>query len=269
MRILFCGDIVGKSGRDSVAAVVPTLREKLRLDAVIANGENAAHGFGLTPKLYQSFLRQGIDVVTLGNHSFDKADINPALESEPCLIRPMNYPENTIGKGFCIREIGDVRLCVVQLLGKVFMRPVDDPFERMDAFLKTHEQGRDYDVLVVDFHAEATAEKVGMGHFLDGRASLVVGTHTHIPTADVRILPGGTGYQTDVGMCGDYQSVIGMTVASAMPRFVPGGQPGRLNPAEEAGTFCGVVADIDAKSGRCVEIFPVRIGAHLENTHEI
>lgn len=269
MRVLFCGDVVGKAGRDIVAKAVPALREKLQLDAVVANGENAAHGFGLTPKLFQSFLRQGVDIVTLGNHSFDKPDINQTLETEPYLIRPMNYPENTIGKGFCIKEINGVRLCVVQLLGKVFMRPIEDPFVQMDSFLKTHIKGKDYDVLIVDFHAEATAEKVGMGHFLDGKASLVVGTHTHIPTADVHILPNGTGYQTDVGMCGDYQSVIGMTVASAMPRFIPGGQPGRLSPAEESGTFCGVVADIDVKSGQCVKIFPVRIGAYLENTHEI
>ena len=263
MRILFCGDIVGKSGRNIVSAVLPELKEQLSIDFIVVNGENAAHGFGLTPKLYQNFLRLGADVVTLGNHSFDKPEINTVLESESVLVRPMNYPENTIGKGYCIVEKNGVRVCVTQALGKVFMRPVDDPFLTMDNFIKKHK--KDYDILIVDFHAEATAEKVGMGYFLDGLASLVVGTHTHMPTADVRILPNGTGFQADVGMCGDYNSIIGMSVTSALPRFT--GIQQRLEPAEGKGTFCAVVADIDDKTGKCQNIFPVRIGEHLQNTH--
>ncbi len=268
MKILFCGDAVGQSGRTMIFNTVPALRRQLNLDFVVTNGENAAHGFGLTPKLYQAFLDHGSDVITLGNHAFDKQDINPVLENpDSVLIRPLNYPENTIGRGFCIRTVNGVRIAVLQLLGKVFMRAVDDPFATITTFFQNHQRGRDYDILIVDFHAEATAEKVGMGYFCDGKASLVVGTHTHIPTADARILPNGTGYMTDVGMCGDYHSVIGMTVDSALPRFI--GTPGRLSPAEQAGTFCGVVADIDEQTGTCRRIFPVRIGAHLENTHKI
>lgn len=268
MKILFCGDAVGQSGRSMVFKAVPALRQQLNIDFVIANGENAAHGFGLTPKIYQAFLANGTDVVTLGNHSFDKQDINPVLEdTDSALVRPLNYPENTIGRGFCIRTVGNIRIAVLQLLGKVFMRPMEDPFQTATTFMKTYQKGRDYDILIVDFHAEATAEKMGMGYFWDGIASLVVGTHTHIPTADARILPQGTGYMTDVGMCGDYHSIIGMTVDSALPRFT--GTVGRLSPAEKEGTFCGVVADIDETTGVCRRIFPVRIGAHLENTHEI
>ena len=262
MKILFCGDVVGKSGRTVLSGVLPKIQDQFKPDMIIVNGENAAHGFGLTPKLYQSFLRQGVDVVTLGNHSFDKADINDSLVQETNLIRPMNYPENTIGHGFCIVEKKGIRICVAQLLGKVFMRPVEDPFTVIDQFIQTHQ--KDYDILVVDFHAEATAEKVGMGYFLDGRASLVLGTHTHVPTADARILPKGTGLQTDVGMCGDYDSVIGMTVQSALPRFLGGSA--RLSPAEGKGTFCGVIADVDESNGKCIHIEQVCVGAHLKNT---
>ena len=265
MRILFCGDVVGKSGRTIVSEILPKIKKQLSVDFIVINGENAAHGFGLTPKLYQSFLNLGADVITLGNHSFDKQEINTVLEKESVLVRPINYPENTIGQGYCIIEKNGVRICVVQALGKVFMRPIDDPFKSLDNFVKTHH--KEYDILIVDFHAEATAEKVGMGYFLDGRASLVIGTHTHIPTADVRILPNGTGVQTDVGMCGDYNSVIGMSITSALPRFT--GTQQRLEPAEGKGTFCAIIADIDEKTGKCHCIFPVRIGEHLQNTHQL
>ena len=261
MKVLFCGDVVGKSGRQVLSAVLPKLKKEFVPDFIIVNGENAAHGFGLTPKLFQGFMKMGVDVVTMGNHTFDKVDINELLDSEQCLIRPMNYPENTIGHGFCIVEKGDIRVCVAQLLGKVFMRPVEDPFTAIDSFIKSHQ--KDYDILIVDFHAEATAEKVGMGYFLDGRAALVLGTHTHTPTADARILPAGTGFQADVGMCGDYNSVIGMSVASALPRF--SGVQQRLIPAEGAGTFCATFAEIDAKTGRCSVIRPIIIGPNLIN----
>ena len=260
MRILFCGDVVGKSGRKALTTYLPKLKE--RADFIIINGENAAHGFGITPKLFQGMLNLGADVVTLGNHSFDKDEANEILDTAPNLIRPMNYPENTIGHGFCIMEKRGLRICVAQVLGKVFMRPVEDPFACMEGFIQKHRS--EYDILIVDMHAEASAEKIGMGYFLDGRASLVLGTHTHIPTADARILPGGTGLQTDVGMCGDYNSVIGMTVASALPRFQ--GKQQRLSPAEGEGTFCGVLAEIDDKSGRCQSIHPVCLGAPLINT---
>lgn len=259
MRILFCGDVVGKSGRSALNKYLPEVKKKSKIDIVIVNGENAAHGFGITPKLFNGFIQKGVDVVTLGNHSFDKKDINPILDSEAAIVRPLNYPENTIGHGFYIFEKNKIRICVAQLLGKIFMKPIDDPFLSIDAFIKKHE--KEYDLLIVDFHAEATAEKVGMGYFLDGKASLVVGTHTHLPTADHRILPKGTGFQADVGMCGDYHSVIGMSLESALPRFM--GTVQRLQPAEDEGTFCAVVADIDEKSKRCTSIYPIRLGPVL------
>ena len=261
MKVLFCGDVVGKSGRQVLTAVLPDLKQDLQPDLIIVNGENAAHGFGLTPKLFQGLTQMGIDVVTMGNHTFDKADINDLLDSESNLVRPMNYPENTIGHGFCIVEKNGIRVCVAQLLGRVFMRPVEDPFATIDAFVQKNQ--KKYDILIVDFHAEATAEKVGMGYFLDGRAGLVLGTHTHTPTADARILPNGTGFQADIGMCGDYNSIIGMSVASALPRF--SGVQQRLTPAEGKGTFCATFAELDDRTGHCLSIRPIIIGPHLMN----
>ncbi len=270
MKILFCGDVVGKAGRRIVFDVVPKLRERLELDMIIVNGENAAHGFGLTPKIFDEFMRNGVDVVTLGNHAFDKADIFEVLGKNQNLVRPLNYPENTIGKGWYIHTTAaGVRVAVMQLIGRVYMKPVDDPFTAVQDWLATHKKGIDYDILFVDFHAEATAEKNAMGHYLDGQASLVVGTHTHIPTADYRILPGGTGYMTDVGMCGDYDSVIGMKKEGALARFFAADKRGKLEPAETEGSFCAVCAEIDEETGHAVKIFPVRLGSALENTHQI
>ncbi len=270
MKILFCGDVVGKAGRRIVFDVVPKLREQLQLDMVIVNGENAAHGFGLSPKIFEEFLRNGTDVVTLGNHAFDKAEIFTVLEKKQNLIRPLNYPENTIGQGWYIHTTASgVRVAVVQLIGRVYMKPVDDPFAGIQNWMDTYQKGIDYDILFVDFHADATAEKNAMGNFLDGRASAVVGTHTHIPTADYRIMPNGTAYMTDVGMCGDYDSVIGMKTEGALARFFAADKRGKLDPAEVKGTFCGVCIEIDEETGKAVKIFPVRLGPALENTHEI
>ena len=268
MKILFCGDVVGKSGRKMVLTLVPQLKEKLSLDAVIVNGENAAHGFGLTPKMYDEFLVHGADVITLGNHSFDKKEIFTILDSAEFLIRPLNYPDGTAGHGYCIKRLANgKRLAVVQLLGKLFMRQYNDPFEMMDKWLEVHKG--EYDLLVIDYHAEATAEKVAFGWKMNGQAVLVVGTHTHIPTADAHVLDGGTAYMTDVGMCGDYASVIGQKVDCSLSRFKVGEKIQRLDPAEKEGTFCGVVVEIDDVTNRATKVFPVRIGAHLENTHEI
>lgn len=270
MKILFCGDVVGKAGRKLVLSYLPKLKEQFKLDFIIVNGENAAHGFGISPKIYNSFLTAGANVITLGNHSFDKADIFPVLESENNIIRPMNYPENTIGKGFTILTTENgVKVAVLQLIGNVFMRTTDSAFEAVQKWLQTYKKGVDYDVLVVDFHAEATAEKVALGHYLDGHASLVVGTHTHIPTADAHVLSGGTAYISDVGMCGDYDSVIGMKKETAFPRFLTEAKRSRLEPAEKNSTFCAVITDIDEKTGYAKEIFPVRLGQILENTHEV
>ncbi|MBR4927043.1 MAG: TIGR00282 family metallophosphoesterase [Alphaproteobacteria bacterium] len=268
MKILFCGDVVGKSGRKVVFEYVPKLREKLNLDAVIVNGENAAHGFGLIPKMYDEFLSHGADIVTLGNHSFDKKEIFSILETAVSLVRPLNYPQGTAGSGYCIKTLQNgVRMAVVQLLGKLFMRQNDDPFATMDKWIQEH-QGQ-YDILVVDYHAEATAEKVAFGWYMNGQATLVVGTHTHIPTADAFVMDKGTAYMTDVGMCGDYYSVIGQQIKSSLTRFLEGTKAQRLEPAEKSGTFCGVVVEIDDITKKAIHVFPVCIGAHLANTHEL
>lgn len=265
MRILFCGDVVGKAGRKIVGDNLLLLKDKYALDVIVINAENASHGFGLTTKAFQGFKKAGADVLTLGNHSFDKPEVASLLEDPTnAVIRPLNYPENTVGQGFIIYTTATgKRLAVVNLLGRLFMHPVEDPFACMDTWLKTYQQGRDYDALLVDFHAEATAEKRAMGSFLTGRATLVAGTHTHIPTADAMILDGKTAYITDVGMCGDYDSVIGMQVKTALPRFLMGKENApRLEPAEKTGTFCGVLIDCDAQ-GEAKKIRPLIFGTHL------
>lgn len=270
MKILFCGDVVGKAGRKVVIEYLPKLRKLLQLDMIIVNGENAAHGFGITPKIYNEFVKNNVDVITLGNHSFDKTDIFPILTEQNNIIRPLNYPENTVGKGWCVHTTqAGVKVAVIQILGSVFMRSVENPFICMENWFNTHKKGIDYDVVIVDFHAEATAEKVAMSHYLDGRASLLVGTHTHIPTADTHILPNGTGYMTDIGMCGDYDSVIGMQKEGALVRFTTTDKKNRLQPAEISGTFCAVCVEINDKTGVATKIFPVRLGAALENTHQL
>lgn len=267
MKLLFCGDVIGKAGRRVVFDTVPKLRRQLGLDMVIVNAENATHGFGLTPRHYEEFLKYGTDVITLGNHSFDKPEIFPILETRDNIVRPLNYPENTIGRGWCLFTTkSGMRVAVVQLIGQIYMKPAKDPFCVIDEWLKTHVKGVDYDVLFVDFHAEATAEKNGLGHFVDGRASIIVGTHTHIPTADYRILPKGTAYMSDVGMCGDYDSVIGMVTAGALTRFCSPDHKGRLQPAEVNGTFCAIYVEINDTTGMPIRISPVRMGAFLENT---
>lgn len=268
MKILFCGDVVGRSGRKIVLDIVPKVRQAWQLDAVVINGENAAHGFGLTPRIYNDFLAAGADVVTLGNHSFDKKEIFEVMDTADSLVRPLNYPDGTIGQGYCIKTLANKkRLAVVQLLGKLFMRASEDPFATMNEWVDKH--AGEYDILIVDYHAEATAEKMAFGWFMNGRAALVAGTHTHVPTADARLLDGGTAFITDVGMCGDYESVIGQKVDCSLSRFIGGGKPNRLEPAENEGTFCAVLVEVDDNTHRAVKIYPVRIGAHLENTHEI
>ncbi len=264
MKILFCGDIVGSSGRRVLREHLPSLRENLKLDFVIANAENAAHGFGLTPKLYKAIKDMGIDVITMGNHVWDKKDVIEILEKESDIIRPLNYPEGTIGQGFRIYSLKDGRkVGVLQVLGQVFMKEVFSPFQAVKQVTSHYKLGEDYHALIVDIHGEATSEKMALGFFMDGSASLVAGTHTHIPTGDSMILPKGTGYMTDIGMCGDYYSIIGMQVETALPRFTGNGMKCRLQPAEGSGTLCGVYIETDDRTGLCREIKPIRLGGHL------
>ena len=264
MKILFCGDVVGSSGRKVLRTFLPTLKETLNLDFIVINAENAAHGFGLTPKMYKTLKELGIHVMTMGNHTWDKKDIIDVLQNEPDIVRPLNYPEGTIGQGFCIYTLPDGRkVAVAQVLGQVFMRDVENPFTALKHITDTYTLGKDYNALIVDIHGEATSEKMAMGFFMDGKASLVAGTHTHIPTADAMILPKKTGYITDIGMCGDYYSIIGMQVETALPRFIDKTNKVRLHPAEKDGTLCAVYLETDDDTGLCQTIRPVRLGAHL------
>ncbi len=211
MRILFLGDVVGKSGRTGVTRHLPGLRDSLALDFVIVNGENAAHGFGITAKICDELFEAGADVISTGNHIWDQKEALSFIEREDRLLRPVNYPKGTPGRGAGLYQTASgASVLVINVMGRLYMDALDDPFAAVERELEACPLGAAADAVVIDVHAETTSEKNAMGHFADGNASLVIGTHTHIPTADTRILPGGTGYQTDTGMCGDYDSVIGM-----------------------------------------------------------
>ena len=267
MRLLFLGDIVGRSGRDVLVAELPKLRRDLRLDFVVVNGENAAGGFGITGAICDEFFDAGADIITLGNHSWDQREALVHIAREPRLIRPVNYPAGTPGRGATLVEAASGgRVLVVNALGRVFMDSLDCPFAAVDRELDACPLGQAADAIVIDIHAEATSEKMAMGHFCDGRASLVVGTHSHVPTADAQILPGGTAYQTDAGMCGDYNSVIGMEKDEPLNRFVTKIPSGRFQPAMGPATLCGVFVETDAGSGLAQRVEPVRVGGRLRMT---
>ena len=264
MRLLFIGDILGRSGRDAVTGRLPGLRESLGLDFVVANGENAAHGFGITPALCQELFAAGADVVTLGNHTWDQREIIPYLEAEPRVLRPLNYPPGAPGRGSGVFPAPRGRkVLVVQVMGRLFMDALDDPFRAVDAELAKYTLGGSANFILVDVHGEATSEKQSIGHYCDGRVSAVLGTHSHIPTADGWILPGGTAYQTDVGMCGDYDSVIGMKKEIAVQRFVRKMPGERLAPAEGEGTLCAAVVETDDRTGLALSVRPIRLGGRL------
>ena len=270
MRILILGDVVGRSGRRAVCEALPHLRHELALDFVVVNGENAAGGFGITPKICCQFLAAGADVVTTGNHAWDQKDIIPHFDKEKRLLRPHNYPEGTPGTGMGLYEDGAGRkVLVLHFMGLLFMPSLDDPFSGMDRAMLNKKMGGDIAAIVVDFHGEATSEKVAMGHTLDGRVSAVVGTHSHIPTADHQVLPGGTGYITDLGMCGDYDSVIGMKKEASIARFRKKVPAPRLEAAQGEATLCGVVIDTDDETGLATNITPFRRGGRLAPTPEM
>jgi 2',3'-cyclic-nucleotide 2'-phosphodiesterase len=266
MRILFIGDIVGRPGREIVTAQVPLLRDSLQLDFVIANGENAAGGFGLTRAIANEFFAVGIDVITTGNHWADQKEILSFIGDEDRILRPRNLPVGAPGKGAGIYETrkGE-RVLVISPIGRVFMEPQNDPFEVVEAELSACPLGEAADAIVVDMHGEASSEKMAMGHFCDGRATLVVGTHTHVPTGDAQILPGGTAYQTDAGACADCDSVIGMDKFEPLQRYtrkVPGN---RFSPANGPATLCGVFVETNSR-GLAARIEPVRIGGRLKQS---
>ncbi len=264
MRILFLGDVVGRSGRDAVNAALPRLRRDLRIDLAIVNGENASHGFGLAPDMAQALFEAGADVITLGNHSWDRREIIPYISENPRLIRPLNFPPGTPGAGSVVFEVADGRrVMVLNAMGRLFMDALDCPFRGTAMELSKYRLGGTVAAIVVDFHAEATSEKMSFAHSFDGQVSFVVGTHTHVPTADHQILPGGTAYQSDAGMCGDYDSVIGMAKEGAAARFwrkMPGE---RLAPADGEATVCGTFVEIDDATGLAKRIELLRIGGRL------
>lgn len=263
LRLLFIGDIVGRSGREIFAELLPSLRARWKLDFVIVNGENAAGGFGITEKICDEFLEAGADCVTLGNHAWDQKEALVFIERQPRLIRPANYPQGTPGRGVNLFEARNgARVLVMNLMGRIFMDAMDDPFAAADRELEACPLGAGCDAAVIDLHAETTSEKYAMGHFIDGRASLVVGTHTHVPTSDAQILPGGTAYQSDAGMTGDYDSIIGMNKTEPLNRFTRKIASARFEPAEGPATLCGTAVDINA-TGLAERISPVQIGGRL------
>ncbi len=266
MKLLFLGDVMGRAGRAAVVGRLAQLRADWALDFVVVNGENATGGAGITPEHAKALLAAGADCLTLGDHAFDQKDMLSFIESEPRIIRPLNYARTAPGRGARLFEAkGGRKVLVTQVLGQVFMkRPFDDPFSAVDAVLRAHPLGGLAQAVIVDVHAEATSEKMGMGHWCDGRASMVVGTHTHVPTADAQILPGGTAFQSDAGMCGDYNSVIGMEKLEPMRRFVTGMVKERFTPAEGEATLSGLYVETDDRTGRATRARMIRLGGRLE-----
>jgi 2',3'-cyclic-nucleotide 2'-phosphodiesterase len=264
LNILLCGDVVGRSGRDAIKTHLAALKRDLAIDLAIVNAENAAAGFGLTERLAGELYDAGADILTTGNHVWDQRELIGTIDRDPRILRPANFPEGTPGAGWCLHTIDDGRSAlVVNLMGRLFMDALDDPFARLDAILARHPLGCVAGAIVVDFHAEATSEKMALGHFADGRVSAMLGTHTHVPTADHQILPGGTAFISDVGMCGDYDSVIGMQKAPSVRRFVtkmPGEKP---KVAEGEATLCGVFVMVEDMTGLARHIEPVRVGGRL------
>jgi metallophosphoesterase (TIGR00282 family) len=265
MRLLFLGDIVGRAGRIAVLDRLPGLRERWRLDCVVINGENSAGGFGITEAICDEILAAGADVVTLGNHSWDQREAMVFIERQPRLIRPANFPPGTPGRGAAVVEAANgARVLVVNVMGRLFMDPLDDPFAALERELAACPLRDMADAVIVDVHAEATSEKLAMAYYLDGRASLVVGTHTHVPTADTRLLPAGTAYQSDAGMCGDYDSILGMQKEEAIRRFLQKTPGARLEPALGEGALSGVAVETDDRTGLATAVWPVRLGPNLE-----
>lgn len=267
MRILFLGDVVGRAARRAVVEQIPQWRTAYALDFVIINGENAAGGHGITADIANAFLKAGVDVVTTGNHAWDQSDIIDYIADEPRLLRPSNYPQGTVGQGAGLfkTQVGgeEKHVLVVNVMGQLFMESLDDPFAAINRELAICPLREMADAIVIDFHAEASSEKMAMGHFCDGRVSLVIGTHTHIPTADAQILPFGTAYQTDAGMCGDYDSVIGMEKDEPLQRFATKIRSGRMAAAQGEPSLCGVIVETDDETGLANSIMPIRFGGRL------
>lgn len=270
MRLLFLGDIVGRAGRRAVLAELANLRARYKLDFVAINGENAAGGFGITEAILEELLNAGADVVTLGNHAFDQRESLVFIERQDRLLRPINYPPGTPGKGcglFKARNGADV--LVINAMGLIFMPEIADPFRAVEREIDACPLKHGADAILIDFHAEATSEKQAFGYHVDGRASCVVGTHTHVPTADHRVLPKGTAYMSDVGMCGDYESVLGMDLVEPLNRFLTKIPRGRFEPAMGPATLSGLAVDIDDSTGLAKRVGVLRLGGVLTPTEPL
>jgi hypothetical protein len=267
MRLLFLGDVVGRAGRKVVLEHLPGLRRRYNLDFVVVNGENAAGGFGITEAIFNDLLDAGADVVTLGNHAFDQREALVFIERQPRLLRPLNFPDGTPGRGVGLYKARNgAMVLVMNALGRVFMTELDCPFRAIDRELSLCPLKQGADAVFIDFHAEATSEKQALAHFLDSRVSAVVGTHTHAPTADEQVLPGGTAYMSDAGMCGDYNSVLGMDKAEPINRFITRIPRERFEPATGPATLSGMAVDIDDATGLASRVKGLRLGGALAPT---
>jgi metallophosphoesterase (TIGR00282 family) len=264
LRLLFLGDVVGRSGRDVVIEHLPDLIQRYRLDFVVVNGENSAGGFGITEAICDDLLAAGADAVTLGNHSWDQREALVFIERQPRLLRPLNYPVGTPGRGAGLYKARNgAEVLFINAMGRIFMPELDCPFRAIDSEITACPLGTGADAILVDFHAEATSEKESLGIYLDGRVSCVVGTHTHVPTSDDRVLPRGTAYMSDAGMCGDYNSVLGMQTEEPVHRFLTRIPKGRMEPALGPATLSGFAMDLDPKTGLARNAMALRTGGVL------
>lgn len=260
MKIIYLGDVVGETGRTAVLENIDNLKSKYKPDIFIINGENSAHGIGITPKIADQFFDSGVDVITLGNHAFKKKEIYPYLNEHPHIIRPLNFPQGSPGKGYTEFELANgKKILIIQIQGTAFMEPIDNPFHTIDNLLKSYTLGKSVNAILVDIHAEATSEKLATGFYLDGRVSAVIGTHTHVPTSDARILPQGTAYQTDTGMCGDFNSVLGSEPEEPINRILNKNSKGRLTLSKGPGTVQGIYIETTDQTGLATHIEQINI----------
>lgn len=260
LKIIYCGDVVARPGREAILNNIAKLKEQYKPDIIIANVDNAAHGFGVTPGICRDFFEQGVDAVVTGNHVWNQREIIPFLDECKKIARPLNYPETMPGKGYCEIELpSGKKILIVEMLGRMFMEAVDCPVQAIDNLLKNYTLGRNVAAIFVDIHAEATSEKQSFGHYLDGRVSAVIGSHTHVPTADETILAGGTAYMSDVGMCGDYSGVLGFEKEEPVARISRKFTGGRLQPSKGKGTLCAVYIETDDKTGLATQIEAIKI----------
>jgi len=255
LKIIYCGDVVGRSGREAFRDNINLIKQTYNPDVTIVNIENASHGFGATPEICKKFLSWGADALIMGNHTWDNRDIIPFLDECKVIIRPLNYPEGLAGRGSCEIELANGRkILIVQLLGRLFMDAVDCPITAVNKLLSNYTLGRNISAIMIDVHAEATSEKLAIGYSLDGQVSLVAGTHTHVPTADARILPFGTAFISDVGMCGDYNSILGFDKKAPISRLAHRFDGERLTPALGIGTVYGIYVETDDSTGLAKKI---------------